>query len=551
MKTVFLFSLFFIPSILHAFEDPVIQKIDPFYYAHMNFQRDWSYVAEARNIFLKECRLQNIKPEHSDSLFLIVYNSEIPLWGFGFKVDDTLITRLPIKKSKYDYSLIAKYTFTGLDQDIYNSVQHFNVDINSKEYTSIGPLIITWPTSSGTINTGISQHEFLWPVKTREKEKIHVDYLYTIINFLIVFQFLFFGIYLITYKKGKPISNLLFATFLFANALVFLNNIFYYYQSGIMKLSPHLFEVGSSFMFLVPPALYFYTISILYYDFKFAKVHLIHLIPFILDFIFVSFKFHFHNSDLKRELLVMGSVYTETEFWIRSNVLHFLVFGYIIAALIAIRKYRMKILNTFSYKERIGMSWLSSILIWYFLIEFIYTTKHLVFLAVGHYYEILIAIAKCSYLAFSVFVVYKGLKQPEIFNGIEENGKKQKYKKYLLAESQREYYLQKLLAYMEAEKPYLNPFLSMPELAEKIPMTPHYLSQIINDSLNKNFFDFINSYRIRESQKLLMDMSNHKRTILNILYETGFNSKSVFNESFKKHTGMTPSEFRRQYSKVS
>jgi hypothetical protein len=301
MKTISIFSLLMIQSMLYAYEDPEIKNIDPFFYAHMNFQRDWSYVSEARDIFLKECLKQHIRPENSDSLFLIVYNGEIPVWGLGFKVNDTIVTKPPVKKSRYDYDLIAKYTFTGFDKDIYNSVQHFRVDINSQKYVNNGPMIIAWPTKSYSTSSGINQHEITWPVKIIKKGKILADNLNRLISFLIIFQFLFIGIYLITHR-GRSLSNVLFAVVLFSNALVLLNDIFYSYMSAILQFSPHVFEAGNSFVFLVPPALYFYTISILYSDFKFTKSHVIHLIPFVLHLIFVSIKFHFISADLKKEL---------------------------------------------------------------------------------------------------------------------------------------------------------------------------------------------------------------------------------------------------------
>jgi AraC-like DNA-binding protein len=64
--------------------------------------------------------------------------------------------------------------------------------------------------------------------------------------------------------------------------------------------------------------------------------------------------------------------------------------------------------------------------------------------------------------------------------------------------------------------------------------------------LQQNFFDFINRYRIEEAQRLLTDPPDKKITVLEVLYECGFNSKSSFNTLFKKHTGLTPSEFKKK-----
>ncbi len=109
----------------------------------------------------------------------------------------------------------------------------------------------------------------------------------------------------------------------------------------------------------------------------------------------------------------------------------------------------------------------------------------------------------------------------------------------------QEGYLDKLLLYMETEKPYLNPNLSINDVSENTSIPAYMLSQVINSRLGKNFFNFINGYRIDASKKLLKDKGNAERSILDILYECGFNSKSSFNKAFKSLTGMTPSQFKR------
>jgi AraC-like DNA-binding protein len=103
-----------------------------------------------------------------------------------------------------------------------------------------------------------------------------------------------------------------------------------------------------------------------------------------------------------------------------------------------------------------------------------------------------------------------------------------------------------LIAFMEREKPYLDSELSLPKLAEQMNVSVHFLSQVINTSLNENFFQFINRYRIEESKKLLVCDSKAHYTIVQIAYDAGFNSKTTFNTTFKKLTGISPSEYQRQ-----
>ena len=93
------------------------------------------------------------------------------------------------------------------------------------------------------------------------------------------------------------------------------------------------------------------------------------------------------------------------------------------------------------------------------------------------------------------------------------------------------------------ERLFLDPGMSLKKLAEKMRVHPNYLSQIIN-AKGQSFSSFINGYRIEEARKLLLDPHKRDRSILNIAYDTGFYSKSVFNTAFKRITGQTPSQFR-------
>jgi len=98
---------------------------------------------------------------------------------------------------------------------------------------------------------------------------------------------------------------------------------------------------------------------------------------------------------------------------------------------------------------------------------------------------------------------------------------------------------------MENEKTYRDPDLTLRDLAEKIEITPHNLSELLNVCLNQNFYTFVNNYRVEEVIKAL---ENRKidENILTIAYEAGFKSKTSFNRTFKKVTGLTPSGYRKR-----
>ena len=120
----------------------------------------------------------------------------------------------------------------------------------------------------------------------------------------------------------------------------------------------------------------------------------------------------------------------------------------------------------------------------------------------------------------------------------------EKYYTSGLSESKAKAYLTELLDIMDQEELYLVPGLKLPHLANRLSISTNHLSQIINNQLEINFYEFVNRYRIRKAQQLLDSPTTANNKILNIAMETGFNSKSSFNSAFKKITGKTPREYR-------
>jgi AraC-like DNA-binding protein len=119
-----------------------------------------------------------------------------------------------------------------------------------------------------------------------------------------------------------------------------------------------------------------------------------------------------------------------------------------------------------------------------------------------------------------------------------------RYKNNKLSETGKSEYLLKLTSYMETRKPFLNPEITLESLANELSVNPRILSQVINETFKKNFKSYILEYRIKESMKLLADSDKSKLTVLEILYQVGFNSKSAFNNQFKLFTNLTPLEYR-------
>ena len=104
---------------------------------------------------------------------------------------------------------------------------------------------------------------------------------------------------------------------------------------------------------------------------------------------------------------------------------------------------------------------------------------------------------------------------------------------------------------MLLEKPYLNSDINLNKLAELLEMKPKTVSLKINQNCGKNFYDLINSYRVKEFQKLVKTSNLEKLSLLGLAFEAGFNSKSTFNSAFKKNTELTPSQYLKKVKNAS
>lgn len=130
-------------------------------------------------------------------------------------------------------------------------------------------------------------------------------------------------------------------------------------------------------------------------------------------------------------------------------------------------------------------------------------------------------------------------------NQISENKQNQP----LLDESTSLNYTNRLISYMEQESPYLNPDLSLRHLAELIEINPNQLSWLLNTQLDMNYNYFVNKYRLSHFIELATDKANSHISLMGLAFESGFNSKTVFNTFFKKETGMTPSAYLKSKTK--
>jgi AraC-like DNA-binding protein len=164
--------------------------------------------------------------------------------------------------------------------------------------------------------------------------------------------------------------------------------------------------------------------------------------------------------------------------------------------------------------------------------------------------------ASLIYLVGIFFIAYSSLKQKEIILLNPEEKKEIEVlvtetsnlgsnQKKLLSDAELIEMKTLLLALMNDKKPFLDPELSLFKLASQFNISSHLLSYIINKGCDENFYQFVNRYRIEEAKKMIHDPKKEHLSLMGIAFEVGFNSKTVFNTTFKKMTDQTPSEFKK------
>ncbi len=367
---------------------------------------------------------------------------------------------------------------------------------------------------------------------------------------ILIFQLLFISVFLYTHSKGKKVSNYLLGTFFLSvclniiDSFLLLKRVYFSY--------PMVATWGSCLPLLFGPLLYLYSQSVLYKGFSFSFRKWVHFIPFIVCFLFTEINYLLIPENLKLKLLediierkVPGYLY-----W--STAIIFIQFSlYIIASFRLIKQFKKIAGDQFSDQQRVNISWLSSTIIFFSCCMVIAALNGFTSLTPwANYFYFIFFIIILLLFVFINRVLMRALQKPELFAVMneEDNPVKNplKYPGSNLTAGDSKRLVEQLQQHMKTRKPYLEPELTLEQLATQLSIRPKILSQVINESLNQNFFDFVNRYRIEDAKQLLTNPEDKKITVLEVLYEVGFNSKSSFNTLFKKHTGLTPSEFKRK-----
>lgn len=398
--------------------------------------------------------------------------------------------------------------------------------------------------------------------------------LFSIIVLLGAAHGLFLALALINAKGGNTTAHRFLALLTLAFAIDLGHE--FLYQSRILLSVLELAYIDPNINLLYGPSFYLYVRSLTEgSEFRFKKNQWLHFLPFVFGTALCAllpelskeqfFKLLYDDAalaDNKEEFVVLIVVASVA----LSSVL--LIGIYLILSIRRLIRHARMIRQQFSSIEQISFRWLRNLLVALSVLYLVLLFDGFLSQAFGFDQEI----NKLLYLMV-VGVIYTmgylGLRQPIIFaypsqetsaapltaqEAIKqeklsqlESGQKRKYEKSALDTEMSAALLAELQHHMNTEKPYFDCSLTLTQLAGQLGISSNYLSQVINEQLKINFFDFINHHRVEEAKRLLADPGKTKKNILAIALESGFNSKSAFYTAFKKHTGITPTQFRSTF----
>lgn len=321
------------------------------------------------------------------------------------------------------------------------------------------------------------------------------------------------------------------------------------YGAGVTVQHPRYAYLGTLISVVQPPALYLYTKSLMYRGFEITPRHSVHLIPFIAAAAVFLFGYYLQPTDVKARILLDQDLPGMPTSLPLALVIHGVFLSYLIYSVIVLRRFTASVKNIFSDIESKQMSWLKLLLSGYavvWAVSLAYCLSFYVFKCAAETGYVLMFAGVTGFIFINMLVIH-ALKQSAIFSGLT----KEETELLEVAEASEETVAptieqkSRVEQFMENERPFLNANLSLNQLARQMGMSPRDLSFVINRGFDKNFFDFVGDYRIRYAT-VLLDRLEAGKTVIEVMYESGFNSKSVFNTAFKQKTGMTPTQYRNR-----
>lgn len=363
-----------------------------------------------------------------------------------------------------------------------------------------------------------------------------------------VFVSLLMAFFLLTVKTENKLANRLFAWFFIISAI----DLSGFFVTDYIQDYLDLMIFRWTICLLAMPLFYLYVLSVCYSDFRLKWKHLVHLLPILLvNLVFIPRLYLASNADMK---LLSGDLEHMPEIYLIQILIEFQYVFYIVSAFLILKKYREIYLENYTNPSTLTYKYLFQMTTVFLIAHGLVALKNL--LRYSDYRQMFLwlnVVVGSVALFITCWLVMKALNHPELFRGI--NSRLQLTKDILPEVEEKtasknvqddaiSSQISILKQYMAQKEPFLDPSLTIQELANQIDIPVRDLSVLINHYMDQHFFDFVNEYRIQKAMGILKDQSRSQLTVLEILYEVGFNSKSSFNTSFKKHTNLTPTAYR-------
>jgi len=355
--------------------------------------------------------------------------------------------------------------------------------------------------------------------------------------------------FLLNIDKGNKLSNKFLAGYLIVSILDISNFLF----SSFYYLHPNLDMMRSNISLFGAVFLYGYVNAVVYKDFKLTPKHFVHCLPYVLACLILVPNFFSVGTEGKQTFYDNFNEMPETIFIL--YLVYIQVGLYIVAMFKVLNRQRQIIIENYSDEHHLTNRWLTQFISFYSLIYVIALAR--TFSAFSTYDNILtmLTLVMMVFLFLNIcWILWQALNHPQLFVGvnskievladkpnIEDQSNNQNDNEKTINDD----LIAKLESYMLLNRPFLDPSLSIDSLAKQIEVPNNELSILINRKIGQHFFDFVNTYRINFAADMLSDKNNQKKTIMEILYEAGFNSKSCFNRAFIKHKRVTPSQYRK------
>jgi AraC-like DNA-binding protein len=309
----------------------------------------------------------------------------------------------------------------------------------------------------------------------------------------------------------------------------------------LYHVAAQVYSLGDPTFLLIAPLLWFYVVELAGERVQFNLKLLAHFIPFLLIVLF-SLTFHSVESPMFAEYITTHHRLINVFFWILV-VVQFSVYLYVINNRWLAYQKRMQ--QEVSNTENANIAWVR-----FFIGVFLGVNLFFLFslFAAIHIYSSRrwMNDAIAGLLSLSVFALsFKGILQRDIFNLLDTPPVPPQP---LAAAKPDAQLIATVTIYMQEKKPYLDAELTLSVLAKNLNMSRSQLSQLINDGMGENFYDFVNKYRVEEVKRLMTDPAVKNFNLFGIALEAGFKSKSTFNLIFKRFTGLTPTEYRKNIS---